>query len=283
MKDNSMKKIQTILMASLLLMSTYADDTVLKLTYETLDFDNSKKKDKGKRVGIALDYKQENSLYQLLYEKTDTDTFQPPLTKDLKVDKYYFKYTRKLDAVQAFSLSYATIDDNLMKETDGGHIYGLGYCYDDFGLTQYLSDYKHFNVYQTEAKYTFKKQFGEVKTSATILGKYIHLQDKGSNDFSKNAKENYFTPGVKLHTDYKGYHFGMGAFFGKRIFAVMNNGFKVQHHAMEFKETYMCGIGKHFERGDVHLKYVYQKASEIPIHNDNVKVQNIILQIGYHF
>ena len=61
------------------------------------------------------------------------------------------------------------------------------------------------------------------------------------------------------------------------------NGFKVQHHAMEFKETYMCGIGKHFERGDVHLKYVYQKASEIPIHNDNVKVQNIILQIGYHF
>jgi hypothetical protein len=117
----------------------------------------------------------------------------------------------------------------------------------------------------------------------TVLGKYIHLQNKESNNFSKNAKENYFSPGVKLHAQYKGYHFGVGALLGKRIFSVMNNGFKVQHHAMEFKETYMCGIGKHFEWGSVHLKYVYQKASEIPIYNNNVKIQNIILQAGYRF
>jgi hypothetical protein len=170
-----------------------------------------------------------------------------------------------------------------MKQTDGGNIYGFGYCYGEFKMAQYISDYKYFNVYQSEASYTFKKQFSELKISATLVGKYIHLQNKESNDFSKNAKTDYFTPGLKLHAHYKGYHLGAGAFFGKRVFAVMNNGFKVQHHAMEFKKTYMFGIGRHFQWGDIHLKYVYQEASEIPIHNNGVEVNNIILQLGYHF
>jgi len=86
-----------------------------------------------------------------------------------------------------------------------------------------------------------------------------------------------------MHAHYHDYHMGAGAFFGKRVFAVMNDGFKVQHHAMEFKETYMVGFGKHFGDVDLNLKYVYQKASEIPINNDNVKVQNIILQLEYRF
>ncbi len=267
----------------LIVTLNYAEGTTVKINYETLNFNGSKKKDNAKRVGVMLSHKKDKNLYQLRYERTDTNTFQPPLNKDLKVDKYYLKYTQNIDAVQSFSLSYATIDDNLMKQTDGGHIYGFGYRYGDLKIAQYFSDYKHFNVFQSEAGYTFKRHFGELKTSATLLGKYIHLQDKESNNFSKNAKTDYFTPGIKLHAHYKGYHFGAGAFFGKRIFAVMDDGFKVQHHAMEFKETYMCGLGKHFEWGSVHLKYVYQKASEIPIYNDKVKVENIILQLGYHF
>jgi hypothetical protein len=257
--------------------------TLLKLSYEALDFTNSKKKDDGKRVGIAIDYKDTNNLYQIVYEKTDTTTFKPALTKNLKVDKYYFKYTRKLNSLHSLNLSYGYIDDNLMRETTHGHIYGIGYSYSSFGFTQYLSDYKQFNVYQSEAKYSFKKSFDKLKTSLSVVGKYIHLQDKNSNNFSKNAKTNYFTTGVKLHTRYDDYHFKVGAFFGKRIFAVMNNGFKVQHHAMEFKNTYMCGIGKKFNNTDINLKYVYQKATEIPIHNKNVKVQNIILQVAYKF
>jgi hypothetical protein len=261
----------------------YAENTTLNITYETLDFKDSKKKDKGKRVGIALDYRQDKTLYQLLYEKTYTDTFQPPLSENLKVNKYYFKYTKKIDILNAYMLSYVTIDDNLMKETDNGHIYGLGYRYNDLKIAQYLSDYKHFNVYQSEASFTFRKQFGEVKTRVKVVGKYIHLQNKKSNNFSKNAKTDYFIPGIKLHALYKGYHFGAGAFFGKRIFAVMHDGLKVQHHAMEFNETYMGGLGKHFEWGSLHLKYVYQIAEEIPQHNKGVKVENIILKIGYHF
>ena len=279
-----MQKPNTIMLWIVLLSTLiYAQNTTLKISYEDLEFTNSKKKDDGKRVGIAINYQNTNNLYQVVYEKTVTDTFKPPLTKDLKVDKYYFKYTRKLDSLQSLHFSYGYIDDNLMRETTHGHIYGIGYSYSSFGFTQYLSDYKHFNVYQSEVKYTFKKSFDKLKTSLSIVGKYIHLQDKDSNNFSKNAKSDYFTPGIKLHARYDDYHFGAGAFFGKRIFAVMNDGFKVQHHAMEFSQTYMCGIGKKFNNTDIKLKYVYQKATEIPIHNKNVKVQNIILQVAYKF
>ena len=278
-----MKKIHYILMTTLLCTLSYAESTTLKISYENLNFDNSMKKNQGKVYGLALDYKTSDALYQIAYEKTNTDTFQPPLTQDLHVNKYYLKYTRMLDDKQSFSVSYATIDDNLMKETDGGHIYGVGYKYGAFGLTQYLSHYDHFNVYQTDVKYKFKKAFGDVKTSAIVLGKYIHLQDRESNPFSANAKENYFTPGVKLHAHYHDYHMAVGAFFGKRVFAVMHDGFKVQHHAMEFNETYMVGFGKHFGDVDLNLKYVYQNASEIPINNDNVKVQNVGLVLRYRF
>ncbi len=259
------------------------ENTTLRFSYEHLDFDGSVKKDKGDRFGIQIDHQYDRHLFQAAYEKTDTQTFKPPLKQNLHVNKYYLKYTYALDEKQAWHISYATIDDNLMKETDGGHIFGAGYCYGSWDLTQYLSDYKHFNVYQTDLKYTYKKTFGAWKTATTLIGKYIHLQDRKSNPFSQNAKENYFTPGVKLHAHYGAYHMGAGAFFGKRIFGVMQNGFKVQHHAMEFEQTYMAGIGRHFGATDVTLRYVYQKATEVPVHNDDVKVDNLVLQLRYRF
>jgi hypothetical protein len=278
-----MKKIYTLILTGMLCSISYADDITMKFTYENFNFENSKKKDNGKRFDTLIDYKTDNTLYQFMYEKTDTDTFKPPLTKNLHVNKYYLKYSYKIGNKDVFTASYASIDDNIMKETDGGHIYGLGYKNGMFGLNQYFSDYENFNVYQTDLKYTFRKAFGEMKTSATLLGKYIHLQDKNSNDFSANAQEDYFTPGIKIHTHYKDYHLGAGAFFGKRAFAVMNDGFRIQHHAMEFDETYMFGLGKHFTDLDVNLRYIYQKATELPINNDDVKVKNITIQIGYHF
>jgi len=267
----------------LLLCTLSYGTTSLQLTHETFHFENSKKKDKGVREGVDVAFQSQQNHYQLHYEHTHTDTFQPPLSKDLKVNKYYAKYSRDLAGNQALSLSYATIDDNLMKETDGGKIYGFGYRYNTLKLSQYLSDYPHFNVYQSEAAYTFKRDYPSLNTSLTLVQKYIHLQNKESNNFSKNAKTNYFTTGIKLHTHYQSYHFGAGAFFGKRIFAVMNNGFKVQHHAMEFNKTYMCSIGKHFKWGGVHLKYVHQEATEVPINNKGVTVENLIVQVGYRF
>lgn len=262
---------------------SYAEDITVKFTYENFNFDNSKQKESGKRYDTLINYRADDSLYQFMYEKADTLTFKPPLTKDLHVNKYYFKYSYDLGNKNMFSVSYANIDDNIMKETDGGHIYGLGYTKGMFGLNQYFSDYANFNVYQTDLQYTLKKSFGKVETSATLLGKYIHLQDKNSNVFSANAQEDYFTPGIKLHAHYEDYHIGAGALFGKRVFAVMNDGFRIQHHAMEFDKTYMFGIGKHFENVDVNVRYIYQNATELPINNDNVEVNNFTIQFAYRF
>ena len=278
-----MQKKYALLLAMAVATSAYAGQDKLVLQYEQLNFTNSKKKDNGQRVGLQFSHKESANLYEVLYEKTDTNTFQPPLKKDLLVDKYYFKYTRKLAENQAFSVSYATIADNIMKETDGGNIYAVGYRYNKIAITQYISDYKHFNVYQTDLSYGYKKEYGAWEFHGKVMGKYIHLQDRESNNFSKNAKEDYTTVGLKLHVHYEDYHFGVATFVGERIFAVMQDGFKVQHHAMEFNKTYKCGIGKHFNWGDIKLQYIYQEATEIPINNQDVKVDNVVLQVGYKF
>ena len=278
-----MQKKYALFMAICIANSAYAGEDKLTLRYEQLNFSHSKKKDNGQREGLKLSHKEEKNHYEFLYERTDTKTFQPPLKKDLAVNKYYFKYSRELDESQSFSLLYATIDDNIMKETDGGYIYGLGYSYEELNIKQYISDYKHFNVYQTDLSYGYEKEYGAWEFHGKVVGKYIHLQNRKSNNFSKNAKEDYATVGLKLHIHYDDYHFGVGAFMGDRIFAVMNNGFKVQHHAMVFHKTYKCGLGKHYSWGDIKLQYVYQEATEVPIDNKGVKVQNIIAQIGYKF
>ncbi len=283
-----MKKLNTILLATLLCTTLYAKEeeqhthdgsSNIKINYETLDFTNSKKKENGQRYGMEIDHEDKHQHLQLYFEKTKTNTTNI-VPKDLDVSKYTLKYQYKFSPKERVSLSYALIDDNIMKETDGGHIYGLGYSKNGLGLTQYLSDYPHFDVYQSDVKYSFKKQ--GVKT--TLIGKYIHLKDKNSNDFSRKAKADYFTGGLKFHTHYNGFNLGAGAYFGERIFAVMKEGFKVQHHAMEFKESYMLGVGHSLGENMVaHLRYGYHKAKEISINNDNVKVENISLDMVYTF
>ena len=88
-----MKKMKNLFVVLLLLTLSHAENTTVKFTYENLDFENSKKKDQGKRYGIILGHKTDGSLFQVAYEKTNTDTFQPPLTHDLHVNKYYLKHT----------------------------------------------------------------------------------------------------------------------------------------------------------------------------------------------
>jgi hypothetical protein len=283
-----MKKINTLLLTTLLCATLSAKEEEqhehdgsnnIKINYETLEFDNSKKKEDGQRYGVEIDHEDEHHHFQLYYEKTQTNTTKI-IPKDLDVKKYTVKYQYKLTPKERVTLSYAKIDDNIMKETDGGNIYGVGYSKGGLGATQYLSDYPHFDVYQTDLKYGFKTQ--GVKT--TLIGKYIHLKDKNSNNFSQKAKSDYFTGGIKFHTHHNGFHLGAGAYVGKRIFAVMKEGFKVQHHAMEFKESYMVGVGHALGKDmTAHLRYGYHKAKEVPINNDDVEVQNISLDVVYKF
>jgi hypothetical protein len=286
-----MKTLNSLLLTLLCSTIVYAEKeshhehigtSAIKLSHEILDFENSKKKDDGKRYGIELDHQDDRHHYRIYYEKTDTST-TAILPNDLEVHKYALKYGYALNKKSDLTFSYITIDDNLMKETDGGHIYGLGYRYKALSFTQYLSDYKNFDVYQSDLKFGMKKKFDEVLLMAGVIGKYIHLKDKESNNFTKKAKSDYFTTGVKVHAHYDDYHLSLGSYVGKRLFAVMNEGMKVQHHSMEFKESYMFDMGKRFDNLLVHLRYSKHKAKEVPINNDNVKVENISVELEYSF
>jgi hypothetical protein len=277
------KPYQTAIMAAMLATLSHGENAFIHLEYQNFDFDHSKQKKHGVNYVTHIGYEQGGNLFEAAYTKTDTKTFQPPLKDDLDVDKVYFKYTRAIDEKHSFALGYATISDNIAKETDGGNIYGISYRYGGLQLNQFLSDYRHFNVYQTDLGYTFKYKVDQWKLAAKLRGTYIHLQDRESNGFSAKAEENYFTPSLMLHGAYGSYHAGMGAYFGKRIFAVMHDGFGVQHHAMEFDRTYMFSAGKHIGDFDVTLKYLYMRATEVPIENPDVKIESFIFSIGYRF
>ena len=283
-----MKKFNTILLSTLLCTTLFAKEEEhhshegsnnIKINYEILDFTNSKTKEDGKLYGIEVDHEDKEHHLQLYCEKSQTNTTNV-VPKDLEVSKYTLKYQYKVTPKERVTLLYGTIDDNLIKETNGGDIYGVGYSKNGLGVRQYLSDYPHFDVYQSDVEYALKR--GGIKSS--FIGTYIHLDNKDSNDFSKKAKSDYFTAGVKLHTHYSGIHLGAGAYVGKRIFAVMKDGFKVQHHAMEFKESYMVGVGHNLgENMATHLQYGYHKAKELPSNNDNVKVNNLTFDFIYRF
>ncbi len=260
-----------------------AENAFIHLEYQNMDFAGSKQKKQGQSYVVHTGYKYETGLYEAAWSKTKTETFQPPLPNDLKVDKYYLKYTYAMDKEQSLSLNYAAISDNLAKETDGGHIYGLSYRYKNMKFSQYLSDYKNFNVYQTELGYLFKSMFKQWKVAARLNATYIYLQDRKSNDFSAQAKEDYFTPSLMIHAVYDKWHVGAGAYMGKRIFAVMHDGFGVQHHAMEFDRTFMVAAGRHFGAYDITLKYLYMRANEVPLYNPNVKIDSVIFSVGYRF
>ena len=95
---------------------------------------------------MVLKHHTINSIYTIAYDKTHTNTFKPPLTQDLCVNKYYLKYQYKINKNQAYSISYANIDDNIMQEVDNGKIYGIGFTHNNYNIAQYLSDYNNFNV-----------------------------------------------------------------------------------------------------------------------------------------
>lgn len=261
----------------------------LKLTtqIEYLDFSNSEQKKNGKRYIIGASGKENNHLFGVQYESTQTDTKQPPLPEDLEVDKYAFQYTYLWDNSLLIHGRYLHIKDNLAP-TDEGDIFGIGVDYElnqryKYGLRTYVSDYPDFNVYQTDLTAMTRFKYNDLSIKIQGILKGIWLDNKNVTGFTKNAQNNYLTPGVKGHFSYQDYVGGIGLFFGKRVFSVMDDGKRVQHHAMEFDRTLMLGIGKNFNNTTVMLKYNYMRATELPYENSNVTVNNTMLFLQYNF
>lgn len=122
-----------------------------------------------------------------------------------------------------------------------------------------------------------------MKVKGALVGKYIYLENRLSNDFTKKTEQDYFTLGMKVHAEYDDWHVAAAGYVGERIFAVMNEGLRVQHHAMEFEKSYMFSLGKKFDDVFVNLRYIKQYATEVPIENEDVEVSNIALSVAYTF
>ena len=258
------------------------------LYLESKDFTSSVQKYDGYVAGVGADIHYKDSAFKASYEYGFTYTKQPPLKENLKVDKIFTKYMYKLNKEFAFNLNYINILHDNIAITDGGVAYGVGLSYkrlDKYfsNFTQYYTVYDDFNVAQSDLKLEYKFKVDSVGFRVSSITKYIFIDEKKANKFTKNAKSNYLTTGLKLHMHYATWHAGVGAYFGKRAFAIMNDGFKIQHHAMEFDRTYAVGVGKDIDSFVVRAQYIYQRAKELPKQNENVKVSNIRLITNYKF
>ena len=123
----------------------------------------------------------------------------------------------------------------------------------------------------------------DVKVKLTSITKYINIDEKNLNGFTKNADDSYLTSGLKLHLHYEGYHFGSAVYFGKRVFSIMDDGFKIQHHAMEFDRTYAVGVGKNISDFVLRFQYIYSRAEELPVKNENIEISNVRVLLNYKF
>ncbi len=255
---------------------------------ESKEFTNSVQKYDAKIYGVGADVHYGASAYKVTYEMGDTKTKQPPLKENLDTQKIFARYAYELSPSLAVNINYINILQDNIAITDGGQSFGLGLSYKvdkqiSGNFTQYYTIYDDFNVAQSDLKLNYKSKINGVGFKVSSITKYILIDEKNVNIFTKNTQNSYLTSGLKLHAHYKTWHAGVGAYYGKRAFAIMNDGFKLQHHAMEFDRTYAAGIGKDVGDFVLRFQYIYQRAQELPMKNKNVQVTNMRFIANYKF
>lgn len=259
-------------------------DSEISLTSGKKDYKNSKTKIDGETLNLNYSYKIEDSKITLGYLKDDVD--RKGVNPSLHIKKYNAKYDHQLNEKINLKASYIKIIDNLAP-TDQGKVYGLGASYlfqKGFGtkFDIYKSDYETFDVNQYDLSFFKGFSLGETKGKLSLIGKSIQIDGEKYGAY-KFVDKDYFTTGVNLALNYQGYVAGMGAFFGKRAFAVMDDGTKVQHHAMEQDKTYMLSLGKKFKNFDIIAKYSFQNGKELPEKQDDVDTKVTSIMLNYRF
>lgn len=252
------------------------------------DYNNSKTKLDGTTLNLNGSHKFEKGKLSLGYLKDDVDR-EHPVTKadiDLHVKKYNMKYQHTMTPKLDLKASYIKIIDN-RAPTDQGKVYGLGAAYKlQKGLGAkfdiYRSDYESFNVNQYDLTLFKGFKIGETKAKVSLSGKSIQIDGDKYGGYTF-ADKDYFTTAVKVGVNYHGYVAGAGAFFGKRVFTVLDDGAKVQHHAMEQDKTYMLSVGKKFKNFDVVAKYSFQNGNELPEQRNDVDTKVTSLMLKYKF
>ena len=278
-----------IILLTLIAILLSANNTVkLDTYYESFKVQNSKQKEDGYRVGFGGSYKDKGMHLKAIYEHTLTNTYQPPLDDDLSVDKLFLRADYRINDSWSTNANYINVLHDNIVPTAHSASYALGATYHfnhhiALNFTQFYTDFQVLEAYQSDLKLDVIMHFKALHVKLSSITKAIHLEDYQEKAFSKNAEQDYLTTGLKVHSHYKSYHFGAGIYFGKRAFAVMQDGFKLQHHAMEFNETYAVGFGKSFSTLVLRFQYVHQRATELPIENENVTMDVLRFLGNYSF
>lgn len=282
--------MKKILIGSIILSGLlYAQNTNISYEYGLKDYSNSITKIDGKVKNIGISHNISNHIISLGFQSDNVDR-QHSITKanlpSLDVEKYSAKYTYKINEKAKLKASYIKIIDNLAP-TDQGKVYGLGGDYNILkgltaGLDIYKSDYEAFDINQYD--FTLSKGFkiDSLKLKATVIAKKIDIDGSKYGGYTFKDKD-YFTTGLKLGANYNGYVAGVGVFFGKRAFTVLDDGIKVQHHAMEQDKTYMLSLEKKFKDIDFIAKYSFQNGKELPENRDDVDTKVLTLALTYKF
>jgi len=288
-----MKKSLLLFLSTASLLCASSD---ISMTSGKKEYQNSMTKVDGATFNLNLSHKYENGKISLGYLKDDVTrrhSISNVDLEDLDVKKYNGLYQHSITKAVNIKVSYIGIVDNLAPTNDG-KIYGIGAGYKfgkGFGakLDYYRSDYEPFNVNQYDAELYKGFKSESLKARVAIGTKMIRIDGDTYNpndsvpkqyDFYKKSYNPVF---VKLGLNYQGYVAGVGAFFGKRMFTVMDDGAKVQHHAMEQDKTYMASLGKKFKNFDIVAKYSYQNGNELPEKRDNVDTKVVSLNLKYKF
>jgi len=287
-----MIKYLLLLCLSTILLAQESIHSSASTYYENKTFKNSVQKEDGYVYGVGADIHYNNSAFKIAYEYGYTTTKQPPLQEDLNTKKIFFKYAYQFDRKFSLNVNYIGILEDNIAETDGGVTFGGGGTYTftkniSLNFTEFYTDYKYFDVFQSDLRIDYKTRLNKVKIKLSSITKYISLYENNDQRevlrFITNTQDNYLTSGFKFHIHYASYHLGGGAFFGKRAFAIMDDGFKTQHHAMEFDKTYAIGLGKNIYDFVLRAQYIYQRAEELPMKNKDVEVDNIRIIANYRF
>lgn len=281
--------MQKILFYSLICGTILSANSTISAEAGIKNYANSKTKTDGTTYAVEASHKYKNSLIHLSYTKDSVDRENKirniPIDT-LNVEKYSLNYKHILTEKLRLKASYLKIIDNLAP-TDQGKIYGIGTIYSlqkglQATLDYYRSDYKQFDVHQYDFSLSKKFQFKGLKVGTKLMTKYIDIDGEkyGSYRFKDT---DYFTTGVQIGANYNNYVAGVGALFGKRMFAVLQDGHRVQHHAMEQDKTYMFSLGKKFQNFDIIARYVYQNGNELPEKQNDVDTKVSSLRLTYKF
>jgi len=278
--------MKKLLVLPILIVNIFAKDFI-EFSVSLKDCENSLKKYGGKRYSLFGEKEFGNSTYNFKYIDILENTKKPPMSKDLSVQKFALKYRYKISPNIQIGFTYLNITDNLMP-TDGGEMFGLGLNYKKakykFASDFYKVIYDDFTVSQIDFSIAKKFRFGKFK----VISKSIFIDNYTNKIFNpkskvENAKDKYQVFGLIFSKKYKNYFGSIGGFLGDRLFAIMNNGYAVQHHSMEFGSSFAVAVGRNFKNINLTLKYNQHTSKSLPINNENIKFKMATLSARYFF